>query len=109
MNPEGFDNPSQPQNQPASVENRRSPRRREIAPHELDWWRAVEAHGPDHPSLIGSEEAAASIGCQPQTVRLWRSRGLGPLPLVVRGRTRYLRREWITWARQAGYSPFFER
>lgn len=64
---------------------------------ERDWWRAVAAYGPDHPALVSTRDFAAIIDRQPQTIRLWRMLGRGPMPVKVRGRLRYVRRDAIAW------------
>ena len=37
------------------------------------------------PHLINSAEAAKLLGLQPQTIRLWRSKGLGPRYVRLHG------------------------
>lgn len=81
-------------------------RLRPIAPHEADWWRIVVAHGPNHPALMGTADIAAALEVKPQTVRKWRMQGDGfPLPVIVGGRLRHLRRELKVWAASNGYDP----
>ena len=80
-------------------------RLRPIGPGEAAWWESVLAYGPDHPSLIGTVAIAEAMRRRPQTVRLWRSRGAMPLPVIVRGRLRHLRREVQAWATARGRDP----
>jgi len=95
-----------PQAARATVEPRpRGRRLRAILGHEQSWWEAVLAHGPDHPALISTRDIAEATRRQPQTVRLWRMLGRMPLPVIVRGRLRHLRREVQTWALAQGRPP----
>jgi predicted DNA-binding transcriptional regulator AlpA len=72
-------------------------RLRAIAPDEAAWWAGVVAYGPGHPALIGSAEVARAVGRSPATIRWWRWRGTFPLPVIVGGRLRHLRREVQVW------------
>ena len=84
------------------VEKMRHRRLRQIAPGESAWWRTVHAVGPSHAALAGTVEIAEALDRRPQTVRLWRMRGLLPPAVIVRGRLRHVRRELVAWAAQRG-------
>jgi hypothetical protein len=91
---------------PASVESRpRGRRLRAILEHELAWWEAVLAYGPDHPALVSTRDIAEAMYRKPQTVRLWRMLGRMPPPVIVGGRLRHVRRDVQVWALACGRDP----